>query len=109
NSCLHHKDAARLQDLFCDLSAKCGLLFFFFSSRRRHTRWPRDWSSDVCSSDLSEKRSSSVTRTATAITSWILRRTTRSHCRKTWLATRKIIWWKIFPYRSSTQKADPCR
>src|SRR5215510_8755325 len=22
--------------------------FFFFSSRRRHTRWPRDWSSDVC-------------------------------------------------------------
>src|SRR5437660_8215297 len=25
---------------------------FFFSSRRRHTRWPHDWSSDVCSSDL---------------------------------------------------------
>src|SRR5690625_6623046 len=31
----------------------CFLLrYFFFSSRRRHTRWPRDWSSDVCSSDL---------------------------------------------------------
>src|SRR3712207_7658699 len=29
----------------------CGL-FFFFSSRRRHTRYWRDWSSDVCSSDL---------------------------------------------------------
>src|SRR5207253_4814991 len=28
---------------------------FFFSSRRRHTRWPRDWSSDVCSSDLSAR------------------------------------------------------
>src|SRR5690625_7990591 len=28
------------------------LIYFFFSSRRRHTRWPRDWSSDVCSSDL---------------------------------------------------------
>src|SRR6266508_4473464 len=28
------------------------MTFFFFSSRRRHTRWPRDWSSDVCSSDL---------------------------------------------------------
>src|SRR5215510_8892358 len=28
------------------------MCFFFFSSRRRHTRWPRDWSSDVCSSDL---------------------------------------------------------
>src|SRR5581483_12283131 len=29
-------------------------LFFFFSSRRRHTRYWRDWSSDVCSSDLVE-------------------------------------------------------
>src|SRR5215510_2896387 len=29
---------------------------FFFSSRRRHTRWPRDWSSDVCSSDLAADR-----------------------------------------------------
>src|SRR2546429_1749297 len=28
------------------------LIFFFFSSRRRHTRCSRDWSSDVCSSDL---------------------------------------------------------
>src|SRR5207253_8656036 len=31
------------------------IIFFFFSSRRRHTRWPRDWSSDVCSSDLAGK------------------------------------------------------
>src|SRR5256884_3301804 len=30
----------------------CVLMFFFFSSRRRHTRCSRDWSSDVCSSDL---------------------------------------------------------
>src|SRR5439155_16221442 len=30
----------------------CDCYVFFFSSRRRHTRWPRDWSSDVCSSDL---------------------------------------------------------
>src|SRR6266581_220966 len=29
-------------------------MFFFFSSRRRHTRWTGDWSSDVCSSDLAE-------------------------------------------------------
>src|SRR5258707_9166319 len=29
-----------------------GVSFFFFSSRRRHTRYWRDWSSDVCSSDL---------------------------------------------------------
>src|SRR5260370_22646693 len=31
-------------------SARCS--FFFFSSRRRHTRFKCDWSSDVCSSDL---------------------------------------------------------
>src|SRR3712207_9022160 len=30
----------------------CVIYFFFFSSRRRHTRYWRDWSSDVCSSDL---------------------------------------------------------
>src|SRR5689334_25165756 len=30
-------------------------MFFFFSSRRRHTRWNCDWSSDVCSSDLDAK------------------------------------------------------
>src|SRR6266581_7886662 len=29
-------------------------VFFFFSSRRRHTRWTGDWSSDVCSSDLQQ-------------------------------------------------------
>src|SRR6267154_664537 len=28
---------------------------FFFSSRRRHTRWTGDWSSDVCSSDLAPR------------------------------------------------------
>src|SRR5690349_24965608 len=33
------------------------LLFFFFSSRRRHTRSLRDWSSDVCSSDLYSRAS----------------------------------------------------
>src|SRR5690625_5946944 len=36
------------------------ILLFFFSSRRRHTRWPRDWSSDVCSSDLGERFQTSV-------------------------------------------------
>src|SRR5690606_40900670 len=32
-----------------------GSFGFFFSSRRRHTRFSRDWSSDVCSSDLAER------------------------------------------------------
>src|SRR5436305_11094187 len=31
------------------------MLMFFFSSRRRHTRCGRDWSSDVCSSDLAKR------------------------------------------------------
>src|SRR5205809_5492920 len=33
---------------------------FFFSSRRRHTRCSRDWSSDVCSSDLPDPREAKV-------------------------------------------------
>src|SRR5256885_7361335 len=32
------------------------VMFFFFSSRRRHTRLQGDWSSDVCSSDLSKHK-----------------------------------------------------
>src|SRR5256884_617313 len=36
------------------------LFFFFFSSRRRHTRCSRDWSSDVCSSDIDTACSSSL-------------------------------------------------
>src|SRR5258705_9025791 len=34
------------------LRIRSPILFFFFSSRRRHTRCLSDWSSDVCSSDL---------------------------------------------------------
>src|SRR2546427_7751389 len=36
-----------------DVFTVCRHLLFFFSSRRRHTRFDCDWSSDVCSSDLS--------------------------------------------------------
>src|SRR5690606_39526818 len=39
--------------VLCKMATECtNHLFFFFSSRRRHTRFSRDWSSDVCSSDL---------------------------------------------------------
>src|SRR5204863_3876550 len=41
--------------------------FFFFSSRRRHTRSLRDWSSDVCSSDL---ESASAIYAAGAVFAW---------------------------------------
>ena len=37
---------------YIDVSQEVCLLVFFFSSRRRHTRFTSDWSSDVCSSDL---------------------------------------------------------
>src|SRR4030043_1973770 len=37
---------------YLDVSLGCKWFWFFFSSRRRHTRCSRDWSSDVCSSDL---------------------------------------------------------
>src|SRR2546429_6688787 len=38
--------------LLLELILTCTTRFFFFSSRRRHTICSRDWSSDVCSSDL---------------------------------------------------------
>src|SRR5688500_20296314 len=41
------------------------IVFFFFSSRRRHTRLQGDWSSDVCSSDLVGKSLSEWTATST--------------------------------------------
>src|SRR2546421_9455316 len=37
---------------FVVVTSRILFFFFFFSSRRRHTRSDRDWSSDVCSSDL---------------------------------------------------------
>src|SRR3712207_2471178 len=41
-----------LANLIVYLEIQFFYFFFFFSSRRRHTRYWRDWSSDVCSSDL---------------------------------------------------------
>ena len=38
--------------VFIVMELYCKKFFFFFSSRRRHTSYWRDWSSDVCSSDL---------------------------------------------------------
>src|SRR4030066_1197975 len=42
-------------------------VFFFFSSRRRHTRFKCDWSSDVCSSDLHADYSLSGMRIMVAV------------------------------------------
>src|SRR5207253_5719544 len=43
-----------------EISESCYFSVIFFSSRRRHTRWPRDWSSDVCSSDLADQQTGVV-------------------------------------------------
>src|SRR2546429_5058079 len=46
-----------------ELSEGYPIFVFFFSSRRRHTRCSRDWSSDVCSSDLVDPKTGAI-RTA---------------------------------------------
>src|SRR5690606_40773227 len=70
-------------------------LSFFFSSRRRHTRFSRDWSSDVCSSDLPGRPRSTRCSSAHASAS-VRRRPPRSstqeprHPRKRCSIARKI-------------------
>src|SRR6266496_5844818 len=59
-------------------------IFFFFSSRRRHTRSLRDWSSDVCSSDLPLLVDSFIV-VATGADLWF---TTTKQKRRLW-----EIWW----------------
>src|SRR3989442_9853134 len=46
--------------------------FFFFSSRRRHTRCGRDWSSDVCSSDLMSTHITSFKRFFSSLYSFVV-------------------------------------
>src|SRR5690606_39412828 len=57
---------------------------FFFSSRRRHTRFSRDWSSDVCSSDLGPKQ-------------------------KTRLILARFLWLKAQPLHSVLKRVKPWR
>src|SRR5256885_6432744 len=50
---MHRKLTSHSSDLdVLSVLYDCSYIFFFFSSRRRHTRLQGDWSSDVCSSDL---------------------------------------------------------
>src|SRR3989440_4613512 len=57
----HSSCGGRLSHYFCSLGTfRLSDCFFFFSSRRRHTRSDRDWSSDVCSSDRSEEHTSEL-------------------------------------------------
>src|SRR5437879_12999175 len=85
---------------------------FFFSSRRRHTRYIGDWSSDVCSSDLFVERTS-LTATGTPASggkgSWA--RTLRS-ISSAWASARRSEerrvgkeWrWRWWPYEEKKRK-----
>src|SRR2546430_7943873 len=44
--------SSEVDPFLINLSRSLNRFYFFFSSRRRHTRFDCDWSSDVCSSDL---------------------------------------------------------
>src|SRR3712207_7347735 len=80
----------------------CGLVhifnfFFFFSSRRRHTRYWRDWSSDVCSSDL-RPRDRNVARLSDE-DDWVWPRTCCAPRSRTVITTSAVV---LPPLRSST-------
>src|SRR6266511_2302212 len=94
---------------------------FFFSSRRRHTSSSRDWSSDVCSSDLSAPgrppAPTSTTRSGASVsaTCWPpLRRTpptppSRSRLSGTWMARGRWCGWSGAARRSVSTGAPPAR
>src|SRR5256885_3993220 len=52
SGCERHRERGVRDVDRCNGTTGCRVGFFFFSSRRRHTRLQGDWSSDVCSSDL---------------------------------------------------------
>src|SRR5690606_5795169 len=71
------------------------LIIFFFSSRRRHTRFSRDWSSDVCSSDLIRRSTRRDSRWRSASS-----RTSVRYCFLSWNSTSWINCAKL-PTRSA--------
>src|SRR2546427_8437012 len=67
------------------------LVFFFFSSRRRHTRFDCDWSSDVCSSDLTAFPTHSTTGASTCLNS------AQCSSRTYWMPAvcERSPWWDV--------------
>src|SRR5689334_25028530 len=89
--------------------------FFFFSSRRRHTRWNCDWSSDVCSSDLvALVASSCMTRPSDCIADGP--RKTSGPCTLNFLESRrseerrvgKECRYRWSPYQQKKKKVQDC-
>src|SRR3712207_7321788 len=87
------------------------VLIFFFSSRRRHTRYWRDWSSDVCSSDLvSGAYQAEVFRGAFQVVSRGEIEAARSVGMHRWLMFRRIIAPQVLRYRSEERRVGKeCR
>src|SRR5699024_11848405 len=78
------------------------------SSRRRHTRSTRDWSSDVCSSDLSQKLANPSPKTKQHIGCGISRPTitiTRTRCNSKDLSRQHIVGWRL----NSTDQCRVCQ
>src|SRR5262245_63609140 len=69
----------------------CAFSLFFFSSRRRHTRCLSDWSSDVCSSDLTSAQLNQFTLQG-RITTTTGVAVTKGHIAKTPLETAVNVW-----------------
>src|SRR5687768_18108669 len=65
-----HREPMRYEYRTCGSQRGNIYVSFFFSSRRRHTRCSRDWSSDVCSSDLYIATSADIVITARNIHNW---------------------------------------
>src|SRR5438067_612710 len=81
--------------------------FFFFSSRRRHTRSKRDWSSDVCSSDLGVAYLGTLAATLTALV--MLEQTLLLAVVPPLLLAAALIFYAVVPnrlYRHSNLKPD---
>src|SRR5699024_837691 len=77
--------------LYFSVISLCVVFFaFFFSSRRRHTRSKRDWSSDVCSSDLSWITARQIEAARIAMTRYMKR--------------GGKVWINIFPHTPYTKK-----
>src|SRR5205807_6778333 len=84
--------------------------WFFFTSRRRHTRLQGDWSSDVCSSDLSTWRSTprtSKARWKDRLTWATARSSARSRCSAAVSTRNRPSWTTRSPRRSTRRPSKP--
>src|SRR5947209_17270351 len=84
-------------------------LFFFFSSRRRHTRYWRDWSSDVCSSDLAQPITGATAGTGRTTTFGRIWRTRRSRCTSRRARVRSRGGTSCAGWRKTTRRSEERR